>query len=107
MPPTPCRSPRQETVRKWISRWTERRGTIGSNRRLETRGSVAFLLPIGALVVLLVLDVRFPLLFWNLRHGLEVYGGEPTDWYYAMQRVSRITSIIGVFVLAAMSFAVH
>ena len=55
----------------------------------------------------LVLDVRFPLLFWNLRHGLEVYGGEPTEWYYAMQRVSRITSIIGVFVLAAMSFAVH
>ena len=44
--------------------------------RRETRGSVAFLLPIGALVVLLVLDVRFPLLFWNLRHGLEVYGGE-------------------------------
>lgn len=33
MPPTPCRSPRQETVRKWISRWTERRGTIGSNRK--------------------------------------------------------------------------
>ena len=29
------------------------------------------------------------------------------DWYYAMQRVSRIASIIGVFVLAAMSFAVH
>lgn len=75
--------------------------------RRETRGSVAFLLPIGALVVLLGLDVRFPLLFWNLRHGLEVYGGEPTDWYYAMQRVSRIASIIGVFVLAAMSFAVH
>ena len=75
--------------------------------RREPRGSVAFLLPIGALVVLFVLDVRFPLLFWNLRHGLEVYGGEPTDWYYAMQRVSRITSIIGVFVLAAMSFAVH
>lgn len=75
--------------------------------RRETRGSVAFLLPIGVLVVLLVLDVRFPLLFWNLRHGLEVYGGEPTDWYYAMQRGSRIASIIGVFVLAAMSFAVH
>ena len=75
--------------------------------RRETRGSMAFLLPIGALVVLFVLDVRFSLLFWNLRHGLEVYGGEPTDWYYAMQRGSRIASIIGVFVLAAMSFAVH
>ena len=30
---TPCRSPRQETVRKWRSRWTERRGAIGSNRK--------------------------------------------------------------------------
>ena len=84
--------------------------------RRETRGSVAFLFAKKeekmkkgrrALALLLFLDIRFPLLFWNLRHGLEVYGGEPTDWYYAMQRVSRITSIIGVFVLAAMSFAVH
>ena len=24
---------RRKTVRKWISRWTERRGTIGSNRK--------------------------------------------------------------------------
>ena len=75
--------------------------------RRETRGSVAFLLPMGALVVLLVLDIRFPLLFWNLRHGLEVYGGEPTDWYYTMQKMGRISSVIGVFALAAMSFAVH
>lgn len=54
--------------------------------RRETRGSVAFLLPMGALALLLFLDLRFPLLFWNLRHGLEVSGGEPTDWYYSMQR---------------------
>ena len=79
----------------------------GEYQRSDLWPSMAFLLPIGALVVLFVLDVRFPLLFWNLRHGLEVYGGEPTDWYYAMQRGSRIASIIGVFVLAAMSFAVH
>ena len=37
--------------------------------RRETRGSVAFLLPMGALALLLFLDLRFPLLFWNLRHG--------------------------------------
>ena len=54
-----------------------------------------------------MLDLRFPLLFWNLRHGLEVYGGEPTDWYYSMQRVGRITDIVGIFVLAALSFALH
>jgi len=75
--------------------------------RRETRGNLSFLLVIGALAVLLVLDVCFPMLFWQLRHGLEVYGGEPTDWYYAMQKVSRIASIIGIFVLAAMSFAVY
>ena len=33
MPPTPCRLLRRKTVRMWISRWTERRGTIGSNRK--------------------------------------------------------------------------
>lgn len=75
--------------------------------RHETRGSVAFLLPMGALALLLLLDVRFPMLFWNLRHGLEVYGGEPTDWYYTMQTVGRVSSAIGIFVLAAMSFVVH
>ena len=75
--------------------------------RRETRGSVAFLLPMGALALLLFLDLRFPLLFWNLRHGLEVSGGEPTDWYYSMQRVGRITDIVGIFVLEALSFALH
>lgn len=75
--------------------------------RRETRGSVAFLLPMGALALLLFLDLRFPLLFWNLRHRLEVSGGEPTDWYYSMQRVGRITDIVGIFVLAALSFVLH
>lgn len=75
--------------------------------RRETRGSVAFLLPMGALALLLFLDLRFPLLFWDLRHGLEVSGGEPTDWYYSMQRVGRITDIVGIFVLAALSFVLH
>ena len=75
--------------------------------RRETRGSVALLLPMGALALLLFLDLRFPLLFWNLRHGLEVSGGEPTDWYYSMQRMGRITDIVSIFVLAALSFALH
>lgn len=75
--------------------------------RRETRGSVALLLPMGALALLLFLDLRFPLLFWNLRHGLEVSGGEPTDWYYSMQRMGRITDIVGIFVLAALSFVLH
>ena len=79
--------------------------SIGGRR--QTRGCAAFLLPMGVLAALLVLDVRFPLLFWDLRHGLEVSGGEPSDWYRTMQRVDRIASVIGIFVLAAMSFAVH
>ena len=75
--------------------------------RRQTRGSVAFLLPMGALGLLLALDLRFPLLFWQLRHGLEVSGGEPTDWYCTMQRLGRWSMGGGILVLAVMSFFVH
>ena len=75
--------------------------------RRETRGSVWFLIPMGALALLLALDIRFPLLFWHLRHGLEVSGGEPSEWYYTMQRVSRAVLPIGIAGLAVMSFFVR
>ena len=71
-------------------------------QKLQDRRGASMLM-----ALLLFLDLRFPLLFWNLRHGLEVSGGEPTGWYYSMQRVGRITDIVGIFVLAALSFALH
>ena len=75
--------------------------------RRETRGDVSFLVPMALLAVLLVLDVKWPRLFWTLRHGLEVSGGEPSEWYFTCQKMGRAAMALGIVLLAVASFAVH
>lgn len=75
--------------------------------RRETRGDVSFLVPMAMLAVLLVLDVKWPRLFWTLRHGLEVSGGEPSEWYFTCQKMGRAAMALGIVLLAFASFAVH
>ena len=75
--------------------------------RRETRGDVSFLVPMAMLAILLVLDVKWPRLFWTLRHGLEVSGGEPSEWYFTCQKMGRAAMALGIVLLAVASFAVH
>lgn len=75
--------------------------------RRETRGDVSFLVPMALLAILLVLDVKWPRLFWQLRHGLEVSGGEPSEWYFTCQKIGRAAMALGIVLLAFASFAVH
>lgn len=75
--------------------------------RRETRGDVSFLVPMALLAILLVLDVKWPRLFWTLRHGLEVSGGEPSEWYFTCQKIGRAAMVLGIVLLAVASFAVH
>lgn len=75
--------------------------------RRETRGDVSFLVPMALLAILLVLDVKWPQLFWQLRHGLEVSGGEPSEWYFTCQKMGRAAMALGIVLLAVASFAVH
>ena len=75
--------------------------------RRETRGDVSFLVPMAMLAILLVLDVKWPQLFWTLRHGLEVSGGEPSEWYFTCQKMGRAAMALGIVLLAVASFAVH
>lgn len=75
--------------------------------RRETRGDVSFLVPMALLAILLVLDVKWPRLFWQLRHGLEVSGGEPSEWYFTCQKMGRAAMALGIVLLAFASFAVH
>ena len=75
--------------------------------RRETRGDVSFLVPMALLAILLVLDVKWPRLFWQLRHGLEVSGGEPSEWYFTCQKIGRAAMALGIVLLAVASFAVH
>lgn len=75
--------------------------------RRETRGDVSLLVPMALLAILLVLDVKWPRLFWQLRHGLEVSGGEPSEWYFTCQKMGRAAMALGIVLLAFASFAVH
>ena len=75
--------------------------------RRETRGDVSFLVPMALLAILLMLDVKWPRLFWQLRHGLEVSGGEPSEWYFTCQKMGRAAMALGIVLLAVASFAVH
>ena len=75
--------------------------------RRETRGDVSFLVPMALLAILLVLDVKWPRLFWTLRHGLEVSGGEPSEWYFTCQKMGRAAMALGIVLLAFASFAMH
>ncbi len=63
---------------------------------MEMRGNLWFLLPMGLLALVLFLDIKFPLLFWNLSHGLAVQGGEHSEWYCTMQKVSRDVMEVGI-----------
>lgn len=76
-------------------------------RRRETRGNLGFLFGMAGLGLLLALDLKWPLLFWNLRHGLEVDGGEPSDWYYTSQKWGRAAIAAGIVGLMVASFWVH
>lgn len=80
---------------------------IAVGGRMETRGNLWFLLPMGLLALVLFLDIKFPLLFWNLSHGLAVQGGEPSEWYCTMQKVSRDLMEVGIPLLALISFWQH
>ena len=75
--------------------------------RRQTRGTPQVLLLTTLFGVLLALDVRFPRLMWNLRHGLEVSGGEPTEWYYMSQKAGRVLFLFAMAASVVWGFFLH
>lgn len=73
----------------------------------DIRGTPAFLIFIFLIAAVLVLDIRFPDLFFHLRYRPAVTGGEPSDWYRLSQKISRI--ILAAMIPGCMiaSFLVH
>lgn len=64
--------------------------------RCDTFGSPIFLLPLLLLAACLAVDIRFPNFFFLMRHGLEVDGGEPSDWYRAGQKFGRVVLVLAI-----------
>ena len=75
--------------------------------KTDTRGEPYMLILILLFGTILFLDIKFPMLFWLLEHGLEVDGGEPSDWYMMGQKAGRVILVIGIFVCMTMTFTKH
>lgn len=71
---------------------------------VENHGEPIALLYIAVIAIALILDIVFPDLAYYLRHGLEVDGGEPSDFYRFNQRLGRIVGVIGILVIMIMSW---
>ena len=71
------------------------------------RGNAFMLIMIFVFALFLGLDLAFPRLFFNLKHGLAVTGGEPSDFFLASQKVGRFFLAIAILVCVILSFTTH
>ncbi|HWQ30439.1 MAG TPA: hypothetical protein VN549_05555 [Negativicutes bacterium] len=66
------------------------------------RGRLDLLFPAVLLLAFILIDIRFPLFFFSLKHWWDVKDPEPSDLYVSMQRLSwRITPIIAIVLMIA------
>ena len=72
--------------------------------RPEPRGNFAMVVCIVIGMLVLLLDINFPNLFWILEHRLSVDGGEPSDWYRTTQKFGRVIVVCSILVFMIMSF---
>lgn len=75
--------------------------------RCDTFGTPMFLLPLLLLAACLAVDIRFPNFFFLMRHGLEVDGGEPSDWYRAGQKFGRVVLVLAMLYCVGASLFMH
>ncbi|MEA4961040.1 MAG: hypothetical protein VB114_05185 [Lutispora sp.] len=66
------------------------------------RGEYEYLILAIILFLIIAIDIKYPLFFFELRHCLDVRDPEPSDFYIAMQRISWVAyPIIGIVLMAA------
>lgn len=65
-----------------------------------TRGELGYLLLAIIIFALTLIDIKYPLLFFNLKYMFSVRDPEPSDFYISMQQISWVfMPIIGLFLL--------
>ena len=72
-------------------------------KKTDIRGNAYMLIFIFILAFSLFLDIKF----WMLEHRLDVYGGEPSDWYLFSQKIGRWILAIAIFVFMILTFTMH
>lgn len=63
---------------------------LSTFKKREMRGDMGFLLYALILFSITAIDIKFPLFFFKLNHFLSVKDPEPTDFFYFMQKLSRV-----------------
>lgn len=77
---------------------------VAASNHKDTFGTPAYLIAIIILTIYLILDIKYPKLFFYLQHSLAVSGGEPSEWYYTSQLIGRgiVIVIILIFILISL-----
>ncbi|MBQ7875559.1 MAG: hypothetical protein IJ306_10490 [Oscillospiraceae bacterium] len=80
---------------------------VSQNVKTEIRGEPIWLISIIIVIAVCVFDMKFPDFFWNLEHGLEVKGGEPSDLYRFIQKAAWVSAPIVVVIFMILTFTTH
>lgn len=75
--------------------------------KTDIRGNLYMVFLILIFGGILFVDIKFPNLFWLLRHGLDVDGGEPSDWYRFGQKIERTVFSAGILICIVLTFTTH
>lgn len=77
------------------------------SEKTDIRGNPAIAVCLPFILIILALDIAFPDLFFMLKYGLAVDGGEPSDLYRTMQKVGRFILAATAVVCIITSLLVH
>ena len=74
-------------------------------QNVMVRGNIGVLLLALLLIVLTVIDIKYPLAFFTMKHFLDVQNPEPSDFYITMQEISWVVvPIIALIVMIVALF---
>ena len=73
----------------------------------DIRGNAIFLPAIIIFAAVIIFDMMYPDLFWELHHRLAVDGGEPSDYYRLVQKAGWVMSPFIILALMIASFVVR
>ena len=73
----------------------------------DTRGNFPMMFYALLIAIFLAIDIKYPDLFFLLKHRLHVDGGSPSDFYRFGQKAGRVISVIAIIGFVIATFTVH
>lgn len=74
--------------------------SLSLNEDEEIRGNVGLFVLALILIVITAVDMKYPLFFFELRHGFEVYSPQPSYIYLTMQKIEWVAyPVIALIIL--------